>query len=95
LIELLVPNPCDAPTRDRAYWAATLLGRLEQRAMTAVSPLVEVIRGPGDLILKQRALVALSKIAPESPQVERLRDELITTGDQDLARMAQRILTAP
>ena len=57
LVPLLVN---DSP--DVAYWAATLLGRLENQAASAGDSLAKVITSASDLAVRERAVWALGKI---------------------------------
>jgi HEAT repeat protein len=52
------------PSLDVAYWAATLLGRLEGAAAPAVSNLAQALAGHAELAVRQRAAWALGKIGP-------------------------------
>ncbi len=52
------------PSLDVAYWAATLLGRLEGAAAPAVSSLAQALARHAELAVRQRAAWALGKIGP-------------------------------
>ena len=52
------------PSLDVAYWAATLLGRLEGAAAPAVGNLAQALAGHAELAVRQRAAWALGKVGP-------------------------------
>ena len=67
------PRPADAsalaalvnkPSLDVAYWAATLLGRLESQAAPAVPQLAEALDRHTESTVRERAAWALGKIGP-------------------------------
>ncbi|NLY01786.1 MAG: HEAT repeat domain-containing protein [Rhodopirellula sp.] len=73
---------------DVGYWAATLLGRLKQGAAEAVPGLADVLAGPADLSVRQRAAWALGEIGPAArPAVDVLR-QAEAEGNPRLARVA-------
>jgi hypothetical protein len=52
------------PQADRAYWAATLLGRLGAAAAPAVPDLIQVLGPAAPLAVRQRAAWALGQLGP-------------------------------
>lgn len=61
---VLLAERLTAEHRDTAYWAATLLGRLESDAAIAVDALVVTLTEHSELSVRQRAAWALGKIGP-------------------------------
>jgi HEAT repeat protein len=75
---------------DVAYWAATLLGRLEANAAPAVPALAAVLDGQADLSVRQRAAWALGQIGPPAASALDSLKQVGDSGDPRLARLAQR-----
>lgn len=76
-----------------AYWAITLLGRLEESAASAEPVLAERVLNATDASVRERAVWALGKIGPQSNSaVEALR---VAAGSDSnrLANMAQAVLS--
>jgi hypothetical protein len=77
------------PQLDVAYWAATLLGRLEAEAAPAVSDLTAALGDHAELAVRQRAAWALGKIgAAAAPARDALRDAA-AGADARLAALAK------
>ncbi|NQT11756.1 MAG: HEAT repeat domain-containing protein, partial [Planctomycetes bacterium] len=80
----------DSP--DVGYWAATLLGRLGERAAPAVSALASAVSGDLAMPVRQRSAWALGKIGPPAaPSLEALQ-QAADDPDARLARLAQRAI---
>lgn len=75
-----------------AYWSATLLGRLEGRAASAVEPLMQTVQQHLSAAVRERAVWALGMLGraalPAVPLLERVAEE----GGRP-ARLAQHALT--
>ncbi len=81
-----------ASSADTAYWAATLLGRLGERAAGVVPDLARAVESDGEIVVRQRAAWALGKIGrPAAPAAESLR-RAVTADDPRLARLAKQAL---
>lgn len=87
LIEVLA-----ASNPDGAYWAATLLGRLEDRAGPAVPALIAALTGRGEPQVRQRAAWALGRIGPNAKAAANALRHAAEEGDARLARLAKEAL---
>lgn len=76
---------------DVGYWAATLLGRLEVDAASAVPQLAAVLDSQAALHLRERAAWALGKIGP---QAKGAVEELRRAAASDEARLSRLAATA-
>jgi HEAT repeat protein len=56
----------DSSSLDAAYWAVTLLGRLEDQAAPAVPKLASALASHPEMPVRERAAWALGKIGPEA-----------------------------
>ena len=79
---------------DVAYWAATLLGRLEGRAAAFIEPLAEAVNGHRHQHVRHRAAWALGKIAADIPAVRAALETAAGAEDPRLARLAVRALAS-
>jgi HEAT repeat protein len=70
---------------DVAYWAATLLGRLEDQAAAAVPNLAWALANHPEMAVRQRAAWALGKIGPAA---NRARDALTEAAENSNRRLA-------
>jgi len=95
LEELGPPDPADAEAladllddqnQDLGYWAATLLGRLEDKAVKTVPQLASVLSSQAALQVRERAAWALGKIGPAAISAV---DELRKSADSDDARLVR------
>jgi HEAT repeat protein len=77
------------PSLDVAYWAATLLGRLEGEASPAVPALSEALGGHGELAVRQRAAWALGKIGPAAATARDALTKAAASSDPRLASLAR------
>jgi HEAT repeat protein len=75
---------------DVGYWAATLLGRLEANAATAVPTLTAAVTSSEDSSVRQRAAWALGQIGPPAAPALDVLKKAAGGGDARLARLAQR-----
>jgi HEAT repeat protein len=101
LEEMGAPSVEDAPAlaellagsnADTAYWAATLLGRLGERAADVVPALARAVDSDGEMAVRQRAAWALGKIGrPAATVAESLR-HATAADDPRLARLAKQAL---
>jgi len=78
---------------DVAYWASTLLGRLEDQAAPAVPALIEALAGHGELAVRQRAAWALGQIGSGAHAA--LEPLQAAAGDADprLSKLASEAIT--
>lgn len=77
---------------DQAYWAVTLLGRLEMPGEATITTLAEVVVGARDAKVRQRAAWALGNLGPEAkPALPQLQAATQLT-DSRLARLAGRAI---
>lgn len=79
---------------DVAYWAATLLGRLEKQAAPAVPALIASLTGHAELAVRQRAAWALGKIGPPAASARAALQKAAAGGDKRLATLAREALDA-
>ena len=78
------------PTADVAYWATTLLGRLEANAAPAVPALTAAVTDSKDMSVRQRAAWALGHVGPPAaPALDALKQAAASDVPR-LARLAQR-----
>lgn len=73
---------------DVAYWAATLLGRLEADAAAAIPGLVKVLGSEGPLAVRERSAWALGKIGPDAKEALDLLERVAQKSDTRLASLA-------
>jgi HEAT repeat protein len=101
LEEMGAPSVEDAPalaellagsSTDTAYWAATLLGRLGERAAGVVPDLARVVENDGETVVRQRAAWALGKIGRPAAAAEETLRHAADAGDPRLARLAKQAL---
>jgi HEAT repeat protein len=76
------------PTLDSAYWAATLLGRLESQAAPAVPQLAAALDQHPEPAVRERAAWALGKIGPAAASARSSLEAAAKGGNARLARMA-------
>jgi len=77
---------------DQAYWAVTMLGRLELPGEATVAALAEIVVGARDAKVRQRAAWALGNLGPEAkPALPQLQAATQVT-DSRLARLAGRAI---
>lgn len=77
---------------DTAYWACTLLGRLELQAAPAVPALAKTLGNHADLVVRQRAAWALGKIGPAAGAARGDLQQAADAADSRLARLAREAL---
>ncbi len=82
----------EQPSVDVAYWAATLLGRLEAAAAPAVPQLANALREHAQMAVRERAAWALGKIGPPALAAEQALAEAAASEHRRLARLAQEAL---
>lgn len=75
-----------------AYWAATLLGRLEGDAAPAVTELMFAATIEGPLVVRERAVWALGKIGPAAASARPTLQFLTLAEHPRLARLATQAL---
>jgi hypothetical protein len=73
---------------DIGYWAATLLGRLEERAAPAVAALAAAISGPHEIAVQERAAWALGRIGPAAAPALGALTQAACSDQPRLARLA-------
>jgi HEAT repeat protein len=81
------------PSLDVAYWAATLLGRLEAAAAPAVPNLAEALTTHPETAVRQRAAWALGKIGPAAKSARDALTQAAESSDRRLARLAQEAIS--
>lgn len=84
-----LPALCELLTADEdaGYWAATLLGRLDEDAAPAVPALVAALQS-APMIVRQRAAWALGNIGPDAEAALSALEIAVNDGDQRLSRLA-------
>jgi HEAT repeat protein len=75
---------------DLGYWAATLLGRLGNDAVSAVPALASAVVGNHEEAVRQRAAWALGQIGPPAASALDALKQAAASGDPRLTRLAQR-----
>jgi HEAT repeat protein len=90
LVSLVPLLASDSP--DVVYWAATLLGRLEDQAELAADSLANVIESERDLFVRERAIWAARKIGCSSPTILQALNAARDRGPDRLARLATEAL---
>jgi HEAT repeat protein len=76
---------------DAAYWAVTLLGRLDAEAAPAVPKLIEALASHPEMPVRQRAAWALGKIGPAAGAA---RDALTLAAESPDPRLANLVREA-
>lgn len=80
------------PSLDVAYWAATLLGRLESAAAPAVPELTDALRAHPEIAARERVAWALGKIGPPAAAAENSLSAAAASQHARLARVARQAL---
>ena len=75
-----------------AYWAATLLGRLGDKAAPAVSALAAALDAGRDLSVRERAAWALGQIGPAAAAALSALKLAAASGEARLARLAEQAI---
>jgi 3-methyladenine DNA glycosylase AlkC len=83
----------DTDKVDVAYWAATLLGRLEGAAVAAVPALAAALGERQHLSVRQRSAWALGQIGSGAAPALAALQQASTNADERLARLANEALT--
>lgn len=83
-----------SPAEATAYWAATLLGRLEAGAAPAVASLTAALEKSPHPAVRQRAAWALGEIGPSARSAGGALRAAAEDADPRLARLARRALDA-
>ncbi len=73
---------------DVAFWATTLLGRLESEAASAVETLAVAVANHPELVVRQRAAWALGKIGNAASTAVPQLEQASSSDDARLARFA-------
>lgn len=81
------------PALDLAYWAVTLLGRLESQAAPAVPQLAEALASHPEPAVRERAAWALGKIGPAAHAARASLEAAAKGGNARLARLAGEALS--
>jgi len=82
------------PSADVAYWAATLLGRLQSQAVGAVSPLTAALSDNRPLAVRERAAWALEQIGPAAREALPALREACASKQPRLVRLANEAIAA-
>jgi hypothetical protein len=77
-----------------AYWAATLLGRLESQAAPAVAELATALDAGRDLSLRERTAWALGRIGPAAKAALPALQQAASGGEPRLARLAEEAIAS-
>lgn len=77
------------PALDIAYWAVTLLGRLQVEAVAAVPDLVTALGAHAELAVRQRAAWALGQIGPPAAPALAALQAAAAGPDARLAKLAR------
>jgi HEAT repeat protein len=77
------------PQLDVAYWAATLLGRLQDGAEPAVAALAEALNHHPELAVRERAAWALGKIGPAAAAAHEALQAAAASSQTRLAHLAK------
>ena len=72
-----------------AYWAATLLGRLHERAAPAVAPLTQCVAASPHPSVRQRAIWALGQIGSAARSAAEVLQQAAASSDPRTARLAR------
>jgi len=75
-----------------AYWAATLIGRLEGKGEPAALPLAKIIAGKTPTAVKDRAIWAVRKIGVYPPEVIAALETASKSDNPRTARLANKAL---
>ncbi len=81
------------PALDPAYWAATLLGRLESQAAPAVPQITEALDKHAESTVRERAAWALGKIGSAAAGARSSLEAAAKGGNPRLARLASEALS--
>jgi len=79
---------------DVAYWAVTLLGRLEAEGTEGVDVLTDALHESRQMIVRQRAAWALGRIGSSEAAVQEALTSAANDSDARLARLASEALQA-
>lgn len=79
---------------DVAYWAATLLGRLQEDAAPAVAALAQALALHPELAVRERAAWALGKIGPAAAPAREALESAAASAQPRLANLACEALKA-
>ena len=77
---------------DVGYWAATLLGRLKNKAAPAVNALAGAVAGSRHLPVRQRAAWALGEIGPSAATAVPSLQKAAADSDPRLASLAEKAI---
>ncbi len=81
------------PSLDSAYWAATLLGRLQAEAAPATATLTAAVANHRETAVKERAAWALGQIGLPAASARGVLEAAAAEGDTRLARLAREALS--
>lgn len=77
---------------DRAYWAATLLGRLESDAAPVLAQLETAARESPHLVVRQQAVWAIGRMGAAAARAEETLRAAAKSPDRRLSRLASEAL---
>ena len=84
----------DGSNLDVAFWATTLLGRMEQSAVSTVPTLAAAVAAHPELVVRQRAAWALGRIGGPAVSAIPQLEAASSSEDARLARLAAQALEA-
>jgi HEAT repeat protein len=73
---------------DVAYWATTLLGRLGADAAPSTGSLTKALESHPDLVVRERAALALGKIGPGAASAMQALEQAAGSADARLSKLA-------
>ena len=88
----LLPSKTFQPHPNTGFWAATLLGRIGQRAAPFLDQLIAALDASTDDTVKQKIVWAIGKIGPPASPASNHLEALVNASDKRLARLASQAL---
>lgn len=82
------------PDLNIAYWACTLLGRLQAASAAATPQLIDSLSRHGELAVRQRAAWALGQIGTKAKAARQALEHAAQSGDARLARLSRTAIEA-
>ena len=92
LLAELLPGENHQPHPNTGFWAATLLGRMGERAAPSLGQLIAALDASTDEGVKQKIVWAIGKIGPKASEACSHLRPLVDASDKRLARLASQAL---